>query len=123
MPFVAQAKNGLSSFRASNGRLVFSLPKKAFIIPSSINKMPTIKRKGNLLLSGEKRKKAIQATIDYFHTEQDHEIGVIAAEDILDFFLREIGDEIYNKAISDAKTTVKHSFDYLDIDLDNLSNK
>ncbi|MDD2487668.1 MAG: DUF2164 family protein [Candidatus Gracilibacteria bacterium] len=86
-------------------------------------KMSKIKRKSDLLISKEKREKAIRETVDYFNNEQDQDIGMIAAEDILDFFLNEIGDEIYNKAIEDSKALLKLSSENLEINLDALSKR
>jgi len=84
--------------------------------------MTDIKRKWDLL-SKERRETLIKEVIDYFKTEKDQELGVIAAEDILDFFLEALGKDIYNKAIDDSKVVIKQSFESLEIDLDLLSNK
>lgn len=85
--------------------------------------MQTTKRKWDLLLSKDKREKFIREITTYFATERDEEIGVLAAEEILDFFLESIGKDIYNKAINDSKTTIKQSMENLEIDLDLLLNK
>jgi uncharacterized protein (DUF2164 family) len=84
--------------------------------------MPSIKRKWDLL-SKERHAILIKQVITYFKTKRDQEIGVIAAEDILDFFLEALSEEIYNKAINDSKTTIKQTFENLEIDLDLLLNK
>jgi len=84
--------------------------------------MTDIKRKWDLL-SKERRETLIKEVIDYFKTEKDQELGVIAAEDILDFFLEALGKDIYNKAIDDSKVVIKQSFESLEIDLDLLLNK
>jgi uncharacterized protein (DUF2164 family) len=83
--------------------------------------MQPIKRKWDVL-SKEQREALIKKVIAYFKTERDEELGVIAAEDILDFFLESLHKDIYNKAIEDSKTTIKQSFDNLEIDLDLLLN-
>ncbi|MEK7545425.1 MAG: DUF2164 domain-containing protein [Patescibacteria group bacterium] len=83
--------------------------------------MSDIKRKWDLL-NKERRATLIKEIITYFKTERDEEIGVIAAEDILDFFLQNLGKDIYNKAIEDSKGVLKQSFENLEIDLDLLSN-
>lgn len=84
--------------------------------------MSTTKRKWDLL-SKERRAILIKQVITYFKTKRDQEIGVIAAEEILDFFLEALSEEIYNKAINDSKTTIKQTFENLEIDLDLLLNK
>ncbi|MCK9186136.1 DUF2164 domain-containing protein [Candidatus Gracilibacteria bacterium] len=84
--------------------------------------MPNIKRKWDVI-SKERRESLIREVINYFKTEKDEEIGIIAAEDILDFFLERLHKDIYNKGIEDAKTTIKQTLENLDIDLDLLSSK
>jgi uncharacterized protein (DUF2164 family) len=75
------------------------------------------------LLSKENRASAIKEIIAYFGTERDEEIGVIAAEDILDFFLETIGKDIFNKGIDDSKKIIAQNAENLDIDLDLLRIK
>lgn len=84
--------------------------------------MQNTKRKWDLL-SKERRESLIKEIITYFKIEKDQEIGVLAAEDLLDFFLEALHKDIYNKAIEDAKTTIKQSLENIDIDLDLLLNK
>lgn len=74
-------------------------------------------------LPKEKRANLIKQIITYFKTERDTEIGMLAAENILDFFLEALGEDIYNKAIDDSKIAIKQSFEDLEIDLDMLLNK
>lgn len=40
----------------------------------------------------------------YFAEELDHEIGDLKAGLVLDFFLKEMGPSVYNRAIADART-------------------
>lgn len=80
------------------------------------------KRKWDLLSEG-RRKSAIDEVITYFREERDEQIGIIVAEDILDFFLRTIGGDIFNKAIDSSKAVIRQSFDNLEIDLDVLCPK
>lgn len=81
-----------------------------------------IKRKSDPL-SKEKRKSSIEEIITFFHQTRNEEIGVIAAEDILDFFLQNIGPDIYNKGVEDSKKLLKTQFENLEVDLDLLLNK
>jgi len=58
------------------------------------------KNKG--ILSEKEKDKVIKEIIGYFATEKDEEIGVIAAQDILDFLLDQVEKNIYNKGVDDA---------------------
>ncbi|MFY4774927.1 DUF2164 domain-containing protein [Metabacillus sp. RGM 3146] len=42
----------------------------------------------------------------YFSREREEEIGDLAAELFLDFFLKEVGPFIYNQGIADARTSL-----------------
>ena len=59
--------------------------------------MHEIKRKWDLLPK-EKRKSCIDEIITFFKQKRDEEIGVIAAEDILGFFLQDIGEAMIPRA-------------------------
>lgn len=74
-------------------------------------------------LSEEKRKQAIKEVIAFFQDERNEEIGIIAAEEALDFFLQTIGEEIYKKAIEDVKRIAKEHLEDLEIELDILGRK
>lgn len=81
--------------------------------------MTELKRKWDRL-SDEKRKAAIDDLIYYFESERDERIGVLAAEQLLDFFLQHVGAEIYNKGIADAKETLDKRMEDLKYDFDDL---
>ncbi len=72
------------------------------------------------LLTKERRQILIKEIITYFKTEREEEIGVIAAEEILNFFTEALGKDIYNKAVLDSKTTIKTCMENLELDLDLL---
>ncbi|MCX6735125.1 MAG: DUF2164 domain-containing protein [Candidatus Peregrinibacteria bacterium] len=84
--------------------------------------MSIIKRKWDFLRK-DRRAALIKAVITYFKEEKEKEIGMIEAEEILDFFLETLTPDIYNKAIDDAKNTVKQNYENMEIDLDLLLNK
>lgn len=84
--------------------------------------MGTVQRKHDFIPK-ERKNVIIKEIITYYKTKMDQEIGVVAAEDILDFFLEEIGNDIYNKAIDDSKNAVKSGFESIEIDLELLTNK
>lgn len=51
------------------------------------------------LLSDQEKRETVDALIAYFSRERGEEIGVIAAEDILDEILERVGTKIYNKGL------------------------
>jgi len=84
--------------------------------------MATIKRKWDIL-SKERRSGLIREIVTYFEKERGEEIGMLAAEDILDFFQEALSKDIYNRAIEDAKMIIKQNAENLEIDIDLLKNK
>lgn len=84
--------------------------------------MPEIKR-GLDVLSEKAREQCTKDIVAFFEEERGEEIGVIAAGDVLDFFLQSIGPDIYNKAIDDAKKTVQKQLEALDFEIDLLKKQ
>lgn len=70
------------------------------------------------ILSEKQRQTAIEETINFFQTERDEEIGVIAAENILDFFLQHIGDSLYNKGVEDTKNFARERLEGILLDIE-----
>lgn len=68
--------------------------------------------------SDDDKRKHINALIGFFSEERDEEIGYIAAEQILDFFLNETGKDIYRKGVEDARKLVVASHEDLMVELD-----
>ncbi|MBU1017834.1 DUF2164 domain-containing protein [Patescibacteria group bacterium] len=81
--------------------------------------MKDVKRKWDLITK-EKRVSSIKEIILYFKTKRDENIGVIAGEDLLDFFLQLISEDIYNKGVRDSQALLKRRLEDLDIDLELL---
>lgn len=54
------------------------------------------------ILTKNQRQQAIKDIIDFFATERDQRIGVLAAEELLDFFLDQVGHQLYNQGIDDT---------------------
>ncbi|PIN68602.1 hypothetical protein COV93_08810 [Candidatus Woesearchaeota archaeon CG11_big_fil_rev_8_21_14_0_20_43_8] len=79
--------------------------------------MTKVKRRWDIL-TDEKRKIMIEEIMTYFKNEMDETIGMIAAEKILDFFLENLGLDIYNSAISESKRWLKTRHDDMEIDFD-----
>lgn len=61
------------------------------------------KNRLGITLTPEQRKQLLDEIIYYFDTERDENLGIIASESILDFFLDNLGRSIYNRALDDAK--------------------
>lgn len=58
-------------------------------------------------ISKNKKKEMVDKIKDYFSNERNENIGDLAAELILDFFIEELGSHIYNQGIDDAYTYIK----------------
>jgi len=48
---------------------------------------------------------------------------MLAADDMLEFFMKILSEDIYNRAVDDAKNVVKQNFENLEVDLYLLLNK
>ena len=81
--------------------------------------MATVNRRWERL-SEEESKAAKEALILFFEREREEKIGLIAADDLLNFFLQTVGGKIYNKGLEDAKKVLENRFDELKFDLDDL---
>lgn len=67
------------------------------------------------MLTPQQRAAAVKSTIDFFETEREEKIGVLAAEKLLDHFLSIAAEQIYEKAIEDARKLVKKRSEDLDL--------
>ena len=74
-------------------------------------------------VSEEKEMAYLKEIIAFFQDERNEEIGFVAAKQVLNFFLQTIGEEIYKKAIKDAKKLLNDRIDDLNLELDLLSEK
>lgn len=63
-----------------------------------------MRKKRELTIPDEARKQAVGSIRRYFSEELDQDIGELKAGLVLDYFLREIGPTVYNRAIADART-------------------
>lgn len=75
------------------------------------------------LLSDETRKKAIKEIIAFFQTERDEEIGQLAADSLLDFFIEKIGPQLYNQGIDDAKDSLRKEIENIEVEMDILKKR
>ena len=65
----------------------------------------------------EEEKKKLKEEIAYFYREErDEELGVLAQEQILNFFVEKAAPVIYNKALNDANAWFKRQMDNLEAD-------
>jgi len=72
------------------------------------------------VISPERKQILIHEIIDYFATEKDIQIGIIAAEEILNFFLIMLNKEIYNQAIEDTQKVVRQGMEKTIVTIDSL---
>jgi len=75
------------------------------------------------LITDEQRKKAIDEIIAHFLDERDEEIGVVAAGEFLDFFLRLIGENIQRTTMDMSKKWFTEQLENLSVDFDMLQSK
>lgn len=68
-------------------------------------------------LSKEDRQQAIESIQRYFRENMGEEIGNIAAESLLGFFLEEIGPLAYNKAVRDVQANLERRILEIDIEV------
>jgi uncharacterized protein (DUF2164 family) len=71
-------------------------------------------------LASDEKNRLIKEIQDFFYTERDEQIGVIAAEVVLDFFLETLGKTIYNKSLIETRAWFMKCIDNLDADFDLL---
>ncbi|SHH86248.1 DUF2164 domain-containing protein [Sporanaerobacter acetigenes] len=58
-------------------------------------------------LNKEKKDEMIRLIKDYFLKERDEDLGDLAAELILDFFVENIAPEFYNQGVYDSYVFIK----------------
>lgn len=78
-------------------------------------------KKNKFNLSDEIKAEHINKIIAFFHDERNEEIGIVAAGKILDFFLDNIGEDVYNKAIKDLEKIIKEKNDDMETEISILS--
>ncbi len=53
-------------------------------------------------LSADQKARIIPRLQDYCSRELERDLGGFEAEFLLDFFIKEVGDQVYNQALSDV---------------------
>lgn len=71
-------------------------------------------------LSLEDKNTYIKKIQDFYYNEREEELGIIAAGELLDFFLGDLGKVIYNKAVDDCKKRFSEGVDNTMYDMDEL---
>lgn len=80
--------------------------------------------KSNLsLISDEKKRGAVEAIIAFYKRERDEEIGVIAAEEILEFVIDLVGKDIFNKGIDETVRLVQDRLSGVWMDVEAIVKK
>lgn len=72
------------------------------------------------LLSNKQREVAVKKIIDYFATEQDLDLGIIADEEVLDIFLASAGLTLFNQGVNQTKELVNNRLQQLGFEIDLL---
>lgn len=81
-----------------------------------------MKRKWDV--SNEKtREKCIDEIVARVVEQEGLRFGVIAAEDIIEIVLQNVGPDIYNLALRDAKKKIEEKLADLEVDLDLLKHE
>lgn len=84
--------------------------------------MTTVKRSWDII-TAEKRKTIITDIINYFECERNEKMGVVAAEELLDFMLQNFGSDLYNKGVEDSLGFIKERFHNLEVDMGAILKK
>ncbi|MFB5660960.1 DUF2164 domain-containing protein [Alteribacillus sp. HJP-4] len=74
----------------------------------------------NIRLPKENKDQIISLVKEYFYNERSEEIGDLAAENMLDFVIKEIGPYIYNQGIKDAREMLEQKMMSLEEDIQSL---
>ena len=78
---------------------------------------------GGIWLSHEKKKQMETEIICFFQVVRDEKIGIIAAQEILEFFLEKLGKEVYNQALDDVQIWQRQVMENMELDYYSLYKK
>ncbi len=67
-------------------------------------------------LTDLRRERMLRSLKKFYVEKLDQEIGDLAADQILDFFVKELGPAVYNQAIQDARAFIQGKLDDLEGD-------
>ncbi|UZJ78012.1 DUF2164 domain-containing protein [Fictibacillus sp. KU28468] len=71
----------------------------------------------------EHKDQAIRDIQQFFYDERGEEIGIIAAENFLDFFAKQIGPHFYNQGVRDSQNVLRDRLAAVEDDLYALERK
>lgn len=74
----------------------------------------------DIKLSKEDKEQMIAQIQAYFEMERGEDLGMLGADQIFHYFLKEIGPHIYNQGIRDAKKMVEQKVMNLEEDITSL---
>lgn len=74
-------------------------------------------------LPKEQRDQVISKIQQFFEDERGEEIGELAADNVLDFFMTQVAPLVYNQALSDCRHTVNQKVMSLEDDIYALEQK
>jgi uncharacterized protein (DUF2164 family) len=74
-----------------------------------------------IVISPENKELLKKELVDYFATEKDIDIGLIAAEEILDTVLQKVDRAIYNQAIEDAQKIIRQGNENIVVNVGSLT--
>lgn len=72
------------------------------------------------LITPDERQKMLEAIMVFFEEERGEELGVIAAEEVLDFFLEQLGPTMYRAGVAAAEAQLEKSMAGLKMELELL---
>ena len=65
-------------------------------------------------LTDERRERMLRSIKKFFAEKLERELGDLAAERLLEFFVKELGAPVYNQAIQDARKFLQGKLDDLE---------
>jgi uncharacterized protein (DUF2164 family) len=65
-------------------------------------------------LDDARRERLVSSLRGFYLEEFDEELSAFRGEQLLDFFLRTLGPQVYNQAVQDARGFMQRSLDDLD---------
>jgi uncharacterized protein (DUF2164 family) len=71
----------------------------------------------SIKLPKEEKAELIKTVQAYFEEERSETIGNLAAEQLIDLMIKELGPYVYNKALADVKVLVNEKFNQIDDEL------
>lgn len=68
-------------------------------------------------ISKEARQDAIESIQQYFQENREEKIGNLGADELLNYFLEELGPLVYNKAVADVQDRLQARIMEVDIEV------